>query len=103
MSHLNKQSPSGEVRRLQSARSSHGFFVTALILVWLACRVQVYAIDVSDVFYGTGAGASTTGGVNDSAFGYAAFHTNTTGSDNTAMGTAALYSNTNGYENTATG
>jgi uncharacterized coiled-coil protein SlyX len=61
------------------------------------------AADLTDTFYGIGAGQSTTSGINDSAFGYNALYSNTTGYENTASGAYGLYFNTSGDYNTAGG
>ena len=51
--------------------------------------------------FGTGAGNSTTTGVNNTAYGHQALYFNTTGIYNAANGCYALYSNTTGIGNTA--
>jgi hypothetical protein len=79
------------------------FIIIAFVLSNLAFLTQVKAVDVTDTFYGEGAGNNTTTGVSDSAFGYAALHFITTGNFNTASGNSSLYSNTTGSWNTASG
>jgi hypothetical protein len=70
-------------------------------VIIVSAAFPVRAADPSDVFYGPGAGANTTSGVNDSAFGSGALYTNTSGSFNTAIGAATLFFNTSGHDNTA--
>jgi trimeric autotransporter adhesin len=56
-----------------------------------------------NVFIGSGAGVSTTTGLQCTAAGYQALQANNTGSDNSAIGYRALYSNQTGNQNTAIG
>ena len=56
-----------------------------------------------NVFIGSSAGYSNTGGIRNTATGYKALYSNIIGMDNTANGNQALYSNTTGVHNTATG
>src|SRR6476661_416033 len=74
-----------------------------VLLGALSVAGRAIAADATDVFYGPGAGASTSSGQDNTAIGYSSLHSNTSGDDNTASGYAALYSNTTGYDNTATG
>src|SRR4030095_7357220 len=78
-------------------------FVIVLVLVTLAWQSQVYAADATDTLFGTGAGASLTTGIDDSAFGYQALNMTTEGNFNTALGFQAVFSNTSGRSNTGTG
>ena len=78
-------------------------FIITFVLGSLAGRTEIYAVDPTDTFYGTGAGNNSTTGIYDSAFGYSVLTFNTTGSSNTAIGTSALYNNTTGSSNTASG
>ena len=55
-----------------------------------------------NTFFGTQAGASSTGGAN-TAFGTRSLFTNSTGYNNTATGYQALYFTSTGHDNTATG
>jgi hypothetical protein len=78
-------------------------FIISFVLSNLASLAQVKAVDVTDIFYGTGAGNGSTTGTYDSAFGYYALDSITDGSYNTANGAYTLYHNTSGNENTASG
>src|SRR5262245_61864687 len=51
----------------------------------------------------TGALASNTTGIFNTAIGFNALGSNTTGNNNTATGLSALFSNTTGFNNTANG
>ena len=85
------------------ARRGHALFILVLVLASLVGRTEIYAVDVTDTFYGIGALAHVTTGVRDSAFGYNALNQDTSGNANTAIGGYALFSNDTGSFNTASG
>ena len=103
MSQLSKlnQTNTDQVRLRLSRRWA--FVLIVALLVGFGAQFQVYAIDPTDTFYGSGALSSVTTGYHDSAFGYQALQFNTTGNSNTATGTYALEHNTTGNNNTASG
>jgi hypothetical protein len=84
-------------------RPSQLLIAMIVMVVSLAGRSEVYAIDPSNTFYGTGALANATTGVADSAFGYNALKNDSSGSWNTASGAFALQLNTTGNGNAASG
>jgi Chaperone of endosialidase len=85
------------------ARRGHALFILVLVLGSLVGRTEIYAVNVTDTFYGIGALAHVTTGVRDSAFGYNALNQDTSGNANTAIGGYALFSNHTGSFNTASG
>jgi uncharacterized coiled-coil protein SlyX len=103
MSHSSEQTIINLAGKQRPVRKGQALITIVLVLASLACHSQLYAVDPTDTFYGTGAGASTTTGTNDSAFGYNALNSNTTGNYNTASGANALVANTIGNYNTASG
>src|SRR5262249_27276965 len=64
--------------------------VLAVAVIGWGNWAQMLAADITNIFYGSGAGASVTTGDADSGFGYNALHLDTTGFDNTATGVSAL-------------
>ena len=100
LSGLNQAKRDGALR---SARRGHALSVLVLVLGGMIGRTEIYAIDPTDTFYGTGALGNVTTGFDDSAFGYYALSFNTTGYGNTASGVFALRFNTTGNYNTASG
>jgi hypothetical protein len=59
--------------------------------------------DDYDTFIGAGAGYSNTSGSNNTFLGYGAGYSNTTGNSNVFLGRSAGYSNISGYSNTFVG
>jgi hypothetical protein len=77
--------------------------VTFLLAVWTDVA-QAGFEGTKNTFYGTNAGAATTGDTQyDTFIGNVAGYSNTTGYYNTSVGTGAGYSNTTGYNNTSIG
>jgi hypothetical protein len=85
-------------------RTGRAILLSMTLVTVLASRQAAQgAIDVSETFYGAGAGNNSATGQNDSAFGYQALNSETSGTNNTALGAFSLNSNTVGAGNTATG
>src|SRR5206468_6917775 len=72
------------------AQSRASAAAMVLLAVGLVTQRPVYAVDPTDTFYGTGAGANTTTGIYDSGFGYNALFSNMDVNRNTASGSNAL-------------
>ena len=76
-----------------------------LVLMFMAFAGSIWAgtEGASNNFYGTGAGSSMSGGVDETFMGAYAGYKTTTGSDNTFLGYEAGYNNTDGYYNNFSG
>jgi hypothetical protein len=79
------------------------FCSIVLLLAAFAGSVLGGTEGASNNFYGEGAGANISGGVEDTFIGGYAGYSNTSGGWNTFLGRAAGYSNTTGQQNTFLG